>query len=154
MYASIAVALAAIVLSAVFGLQASSFPLQAGRLPALLVWLVAGLAIMMLLDEALKWRRRRRVDATADRAAAPSDQHPVEWLALLPFLCAALAYVALVPYAGYLVATPIFIGGVLLVARTFKPLTALISAGGITAFLWVVFIWALHLPIPMLPELT
>jgi len=155
MAASLAVGLAALVLAFVFGQQAAGYPEQAARLPQLLAWLVAGLAVMLALEELLKWRRARK---TPPASEAPADGgeaqvHPIEWAALLPFVAGIFAYVFALPYLGYLIATPIFIAAGLIVARTLRPVAAIACAVGITGLLWVVFIWLLHLPIPLLPSL-
>jgi len=158
MSASYAVALAALALAFVFGREATAFPEQAARLPHLLVWLVAGLAVMLALEEFIKWRRRRSTPTEAPKAdaasEAPAEPHPIEWTALLPFLAGVFAYVFLMPYLGYLVATPVFIAAVLLVARTLRPVTSVVCALTITGVLWVIFIWLLHLPIPLMPQLA
>lgn len=156
MSASYAVALAALVLAFVFGREAVPYPEQAARLPHLLVWVVAGLAVMLALEEFIKWRRARRLAPATDKVApdAQATVHPVEWSALLPFLAGAFAYVFALPYLGYLIATPIFILAVLLVTRTLRPMGSVVCAVTMTGVLWVIFIWLLHLPIPLMPHLA
>jgi hypothetical protein len=147
------VALGAVGIAAVFGSQAMGYPIEARRLPLLLVWLVAGLAVLVVFEEIFKWRRRRRLanEGAAVEADASGAVHPVVWSALIPYAITIFAYVAIIPRAGYLITTVVFLIGVLLVSRTVRPLTALAVAIGVTGAIWVIFIWLLRLPVPLLP---
>jgi hypothetical protein len=155
MYSALLIAIAAVGIAVVFGSEAMGYPIEARRLPVLLAWIVGGLSVLMMLEEVLKWRRRRRAaagDATAIPAAdLVEPAHPVVWSALLPFTVTIAAYIALIPIAGYLVTTVSFLAGVLLVSRVVRPLTAVAVALGVTGAIWVIFIWLLRLPIPLLP---
>lgn len=155
MYSSLLLAAAAVGVAVVFGSQALGYPPEARRLPMLLAWIVAGLAILMVLEEARKRRRRRRFASTGTtddaNGALDGAPAPVVWSALVPFAITIGAYIALIPIAGYLITTPVFLLGVLLVSRAVRPLTALAIAIGMTGCIWVIFIWLLHLPIPLLP---
>jgi hypothetical protein len=67
------------------------------------------------------------------------------------FATAVAGYVAVIPLAGYLLVTPTFLIGGLLVSRT-VPLGKAAAIGlAATALVWAVFIWALNLPVPLLP---
>jgi hypothetical protein len=155
MNSSLLVAIVAIGIAAVFGFEAAGYPLEARRLPMLMAWIVGGLSVLMILEEGLKWRRRRRPAAgEATGAAVSTPVEPVAsivWSALIPFAVAIAAYIALIPIAGYLITTPVFLGGVLLVSRAIKPVTAIVVAITVTVAIWVIFIWLLRLPIPLLP---
>jgi len=154
MNSSLLVAVVAIGIAAVFGVEAAGYPLEARRLPALMAWIVVGLSVLMIIEDGFKRRRLRRL--TAD-AGTKATSEPVEriasivWSALIPFSAAIAAYIALIPIAGYLITTPVFLGGVLLVSRAIRPVTAIIVAIVVTAAIWVIFIWLLRLPIPLLP---
>lgn len=154
MNSALLVAVAAIVLAIVFGREAHGYPIEARRLPELLAWLVAGLAVLLLIEEGVKWRRRRRLEQGrttpgAEELVAPAT--PVVWSALVPFALAIGAYIWLIPIGGYLVTTLVFLGGALLVSRTVRPVTAVAVAAGLTGAIWLIFIWLLRLPIPLLP---
>lgn len=156
MYSALLLAVASIGVAVVFGNEAAGYPPEARRLPVLLAWIVAGLALLMMVEEVLKWRRRRKLantDAPNDGSGgeATSVPAPVVWSALIPFAITIGAYVAIIPIAGYLITTPVFLLGVLLVSRAVRPLTAVAVAIGMTGCIWAIFIWLLHLPIPLLP---
>lgn len=146
------IALGSLALALVFHGELAGYPPEARRLPGLLVWIVAGLAVLMVLEEGWKhWGRRRdsATDDTGDESVRAGT--PIMWSALLPFAAVITAYVALLPVVGYLIATPVFVGGVLLVSRTIHPAAAVATALGITGALWAIFVWTLHLPMPLWP---
>ena len=154
MNSSLLIAVVAIGVAAVFGFEAAGYPPEARRLPVLMAWIVGGLSVLMILEEGFKWRRRRRVAAGEATGASSAPVEPVAsiaWSALIPYAAVIAAYIALIPIAGYLITTPVFLGGVLLVSRAIKPVTAIVVAITVTAAIWVIFIWLLRLPIPLLP---
>lgn len=154
MNSALLVAVVAIGLAAVFGVEAAGYPLEARRLPMLMAWIVGGLSVLMVLEEGFKWRRRRRPVSDEASGSASTPVEPVAsivWSALIPFAVAIAAYIALIPIAGYLITTPVFLGGVLLVSRAIRPVTAIVVAITVTAAIWAIFIWLLRLPIPLLP---
>lgn len=156
MNSSLLVAVVAIGVAAVFGFEAAGYPPEARRLPVLMAWIVGGLSVLMILEEGFKRRRRRRL-AAGEATGTGAASEPVEpvaaivWSALIPFAVTIAAYIALIPIAGYLITTPVFLGGVLLVSRAIRPVTAIVVAITVTAAIWVIFIWLLRLPIPLLP---
>jgi putative tricarboxylic transport membrane protein len=146
MYISILIGVAAVGLAVVFGSEASDYPMASRRLPILLAWLIGALTLLMLLEDVMKWRSRAR-SGGADEGAG----HSIAWSALLPFAATIGVFVVLVPLIGFIVVTPLFVAGVLLVSRAVSPVVAIAYAAGLTAFVWAVFIWALRMPIPLLP---
>lgn len=154
MNSSLLIAVVAIGVAAVFGFEAAGYPLEARRLPVLMAWIVGGLSVLMVLEEGFKWRRRRRLAAGETTGATTEPVEPIAsiaWSALIPYAVTIAAYIALIPVAGYLITTPVFLGGVLLVSRAIRPVTAIAVAIGVTAAIWAIFIWLLRLPIPLLP---
>lgn len=154
MNSSLLIAVVAIGIAAVFGFEAAGYPIEARRLPVLMAWIVGGLSVLMILEEGFKWRRRHRPVTGEATAASSTPVEPVAsiaWSALIPYAAAIAAYIALIPIAGYLITTPVFLGGVLLVSRAIRPVTAIVVAITVTAAIWVIFIWLLRLPIPLLP---
>jgi len=149
---SFVIGIGTILFALLLGTQTTELPAVAKRMPVLLIWLVVVLAAMMIVEEFLKWRNARR-----SAVIAPVDQDevllPVKWLVLVSFGAAIIAYVALIPIAGYLIVTPLFITGSLLVSRTMSALLAVAIGTLATAFIWAVFIWALNLPVAVLPIL-
>jgi putative tricarboxylic transport membrane protein len=147
---AIILGIASILLALVFRAQATGLPEVAMRLPVLLIWLVIGLAAMMIIEELLKRRKRGRM------AAAFADEEvlaPVNWPVLGLFGAAIVTYVALIPVAGYLLTTPVFITGGLLLGKAVSPPRAILIGLVATALVWAIFIWALSLPVQLLPNL-
>ncbi len=147
-----------LVLAAVFYGQLEELPHVAQRLPGLLIWIVGGLAVLMVLEEF--WRQRRArpqasVDTPADgdAPAAPEAPGKVNWPMAIGFSLATTAYVWLIPILGYIITTVGFVAGTLLASRIVRPSVAILYALGATAFVWLVFIWALGLPAPLAPWL-
>ncbi len=171
MYSSIIISVASIGLAVLFYSQASAYPLAASRLPMLLAWAVGGLATLVIVEELFKARRRNKIAQAAPEAApAPDDNavldsamippileaedegpKPIVWSAALPFAAGIIAYVTLIPYVGYLLVTPVFIALGLAISGTLRWVPAILVALGMTALVWVVFIWALYMPIQLVP---
>jgi len=149
---SFVIGIVTILFALLLGTQTTELPAVAKRMPVLLIWLVVILAAMMIVEEFMKWRTARR-----SAVIAPIDPDevllPVNWLVLVSFGAAIIAYVALIPIAGYLIVTPLFITGSLLVSRTMSAHLAVVIGALATAFIWAVFIWALNLPVAVLPIL-
>jgi len=139
--------IASIALALIFRGQTAGFPPEALRLPGLLIWLVIGLAVLMIAEEIYKRRVARRTSADP-LADAPT---PVNWPVMLSFSAAIVVYAVLIPIIGYLVATPLFVAGTLLAGRNIRTSTAILVAVGTSAFMWAVFVWALSLPVKLLP---
>ena len=152
MNSTIILGIATIAFALVFRAQAADLPDVAQRMPVLLYWIVIGLAVLMIIEELLKRRNARR---TAPGALADDEEavRPINWPVLVLFGVAIVVYVALIPIIGYLIMTPVFISGAIMVSRTLSPLKAVIMGVVATAFVWAVFIWALKLPVPLLPFL-
>jgi hypothetical protein len=150
---TIVLGIATIAFALVFRAQAQDLPEEALRLPALLIWLVIALAAMMIVEELFKIRRARRAP---DAARADDDEPlpPINWPVLAIFGAAAIVYVALIPVAGYLLITPLFLIAGIRLSKT-MPLARAVLVGGITtAVIWGIFIWLLQLPIPLFPSLS
>jgi fucose 4-O-acetylase-like acetyltransferase len=149
---TIVLGIAAIAFALVFRVQSQDLPETALRLPALLIWVVIALAAMMIVEELLKRRIARRTGVVAVDDDEPLP--PVNWPVLGIFSLAILVYVALIAYLGYLITTPLFIIGGLLASKTLSPAKAVLVGAIATALVWAIFIWALGLPIPLLPSLS
>lgn len=145
------VGIGALFLAGIFYFQLDGMPSVAQRLPGLLIWIVAILAVLMLIEETVKKRRLRKAAQIVDD---DTPMEPVNWKVAISFSVAVVVYVALIPVAGYLITTIIFMAGVLLFSQTIRALSAVLISLGLTAFVWVVFIWALGLPVPLLPWLN
>ncbi|MCQ6258288.1 tripartite tricarboxylate transporter TctB family protein [Pseudomonas sp. Q11] len=153
MNSTIILGIAAILFALVFRAQTDIFPAVAQRLPVLLIWLVVVLAVMMIIEEVLKRRSARRAEAKGDTQIDVDVLPAINWFVLSLFGAAIVTYVALISIVGYLVMTPLFITGTLLVSRTVSLLKAVMIGVIATALVWLVFIWALNLPVPILPFL-
>ena len=143
---------AAIIFALVLRTQTGAFPEVAQRLPVLLIWIIVGLAVLMFVEEFLQRRAARR--ASVGLANADIEPlAPINLPVVAAFGAAIVMYVILIPVVGYLVTTPLFMAGSLLVARTLSPWKSILIGIGATAFVWAVFVWALSLPVPILPFL-
>lgn len=152
MNSTIVLGILSIALAIAFRTQTDGYPETAQRLPVLLIWLVGILAVMMILEDVLK-RHRARQAAPAQPDFEDKPASPINWTALCAFGAAIVTYVALIPVVGYLVTTTTFISGSLLVSRIMSPAKALLIGIATTAGVWALFIWALNLPVPVLPFL-
>ncbi|MEO8280641.1 MAG: tripartite tricarboxylate transporter TctB family protein, partial [Ideonella sp.] len=128
----------------------------AQRLPLLLIWIVIGMAALMIAEDILKRRQSRRAPAPVAVALADAEDDTVaavNWPVLCGFGVAIVAYVALIPVVGYLITTTAFITGSLWVSKIMSPFKAVSIGILTTAGVWAVFILALNLPVPILPFL-
>jgi|SRR5690625_269788 len=155
MNATILVAIAGLVLTAVFYQQAMDLPSVAQRLPVLLIWIVAGLAVLMIIEEVLKKRRYRQQQGMTDDdtqiESSAAEKTPINWVVVVPFVLAVFVYIALIPVVGYLLTTVVFLVGVLALSHTVSWPKAILIGVGITLFVWVIFVWLLRLPVPLFP---
>lgn len=152
--------IAGLILVGIFHRELGELPATAQRLPGLLIWIVGALAILMMLEEYWRSRQARAgqrsdapVAAVAEDAGDSTGNSGVSWRLGLGFSVATAAYVWLIPILGYPIATIGFVGGTLLASRIIRPVVAIVYALGATAFVWLVFIWALGLPAPIAPWL-
>lgn len=168
MNSTVLVSIGGLILTAVFYVQAGKLPSMAKRLPSLLIWIVAILAILMLVEEIIKQSKSKKkriaaeqsghqdqslVDGLREEIAAEdgAKKEPIHWRVLIFFSAAVVAYVLLIPWLGYLLTTVSFMAGVLFVSGASKWSRALLVGIGFTFFVWVVFVWFLRLPAPLFP---
>jgi hypothetical protein len=142
------VGVASIALALLFRAESSELPAAALRLPSLLIWVVVGLSVLMIAEELIKRRKARAGNPVHDD---DEPLPPINWPALLIFSGASLLYIVLVPVAGYLVITPIFLIGGLALSKVTSLAKAVVIGGLTTVVIWAIFIWLLHLPIPLFP---
>ncbi|HEY4541478.1 MAG TPA: tripartite tricarboxylate transporter TctB family protein [Noviherbaspirillum sp.] len=156
MNSTIVLGIASIALALVFRAQSTDLPVEALRLPSLLIWVVIALGAMMIIEEVIKLRRARRADPDTAKTALDDDEPlpPVNWPVLAVFGAASLAYVVLIPIAGYLLVTPLFLIGGIWLTKTVSLARAALIAVFMTAIIWVIFVWMLQLPVPLLPALN
>lgn len=152
MNSTFVVAAASIVFALVFRSQTHEFPATAQRMPVIVIWIIIVLAILMVIEEVLKRRlAHRKYTVAAEDEDAPLPA--INWPVMVSFSAAIVCYVALVPWLGYLLVTPAFVGGGALISKTMSWPKSLLLGVGATAAVWGVFIWALNLPVPLLPAL-
>jgi putative tricarboxylic transport membrane protein len=139
---------AAIYLHADYGLRQANLgdPLGPKAFPAL----VGGgliLSAALLLFET--WAKRRALE---DKSIAPrnKDQKHVA-LVLLGMIAWTALYYYFFEIAGYLIATPIFLFGLVSYFNKGKYLTNVLVAGGFTAVVYLLFSILLGVPLPTCP---
>jgi hypothetical protein len=121
-------------------------------MPVLVIWIVIVLALLMVVEELIKRRMARR-EGPSVLADEDEPLPAINWPVMGLFSAAIVAYVALVPLAGYLLTTPLFVAGGAALSKTLSWPKAMLLGLGVTSAVWGIFIWALNLPIPLLPAL-
>lgn len=152
MNSTIVLGIASIALAIVFRTQTDAYPDVAQRLPLLLIWIVGAMAALMIAEDFFSRHQARKV-STTQPSSDDEATSPINWTALCAFGLAIVTYVALIPVVGYLLTTTAFMAGSLLVSRIMSPVKALLIGVLTTAGVWALFIWALHLPVSILPFL-
>jgi putative tricarboxylic transport membrane protein len=153
---TVALGIVSIAFALILRAQTHNLPEDAQRLPVLLIWIVIMLGVLMIVEDLLKRRAASRAKAGAASAVAGAADvepplPPVNLPVLAIFGAAIIGYVALIPLAGYLLVTPLFVVGGLLASRTLGLAKSLLVGLCATALVWAVFIWALNLPVPLFP---
>lgn len=149
MNCTIVLGIGAIGLGLLLRAQSADLPAEAVRLPSLLIWIVMGLAVLMIIEEILKIRRLRRPDAVVREEDAPLP--PINWPVVSVFGAIAVIYVALIPILGYLMTTPVFIALGIWGSKTRSFAIAATIGVASTVVIWLLFSYMLQLPIPLWP---
>lgn len=143
----ILVALAAIAIAVFFRNEAAGYPRVAARLPVLISSVMIGLSLLAIIQQLLAWRRSA---GGPDRYALPAPGTR-RILNGAVFIGLSASYAWAITSLGYLIATPAFLLAALLIFRATKLWIILLTAGGVTLAIWVIFISFLRLPLPLLP---
>lgn len=150
--AQILFGLAMIGVAIAFGVEAANYSPTAARMPGLLAWVVGLLAAAMTAEAALERHRAKRA-APAELPVHPSEEHEGGSLprALL-FLGLFVLYTLSFQTVGFVLASIVFLGGVLLLFRATRPLLALVTVASALTLIYGVFVAFLRLPVPLWPR--
>ena len=144
----IALALAGLYLSETSGIQISALgdTVGAGGFPLILGWLLAGAAVLLLAQAFLA---RRTAAAQGPRAEGAGEDRPFHMFKRAAGLTViAVAFIAALPFLGYIVAVALMLGAVMLYQGIpFSVRTVLVAAGG-ALFLYGLFGFLLGIPVP------
>lgn len=147
----VVVAAAACGLASLFYYSSLSMQPEAYQMPRLLVVLIFLLSGAMLIDYAVR-RRRKAAGKPVDEVTAPLFE-PFFAGVNIPraglFVAAIVAYVLLLEPVGYFIVTPVFLLGTLLFLRACGLWLAVAVAAVAPILVYFVFVWLLSLPVPM-----
>lgn len=146
-------------IAATFYVDALRYPEQAAQMP--LIYSVAvGLLSLAMVGQELFSLRRRTVKTVQTREAEAiasgdegdqGDDEPRRMIVVFIVFAMAIAYVAVISTAGYLLSTVAFMLASLWLIRTVSLKFSLIGIAVVVAVVCLVFIGFLGLPIPLLP---
>jgi putative tricarboxylic transport membrane protein len=139
---------AAIYLHADYGLRKANLgdPLGPKAFPALVGGGLILSAVLLLFET---WNKRRVLQDTHIESRIKDQKHVM--LVLLGMIVWAGVYYYFFEIAGYLIATPIFLLGLLSYFNKGKYLTNVLVAGGFTAVVYLLFSILLGVPLPTGP---
>jgi putative tricarboxylic transport membrane protein len=146
LYLAIAViVVAAIYLHADYGLRAANLgdPLGPKAFPALVGGGLVLSALLLLLET---WKKRRALPESRAEPRRPVDKHVV--LSLVAMVVWAGVYYYFFEILGYLIATPLFLFGLLSFFNKGRYLTNVLVALGFTAVVYLLFSILLGVPLP------
>jgi putative tricarboxylic transport membrane protein len=147
---TVAFAGAAVCFAVLFYVRSLTLPRAAAELPQILCALVFLLSLAMTAEAYLAYRRA--VFAVNGAASAKPGSGPFEGVNLGRagvFVLLVAGYIFSMDRLGYFVVTPLFILVSFLFLRATRLRNVLIIAVGYTAFVYVLFVMFLHLPVPM-----
>ena len=123
-------------------------PVGATGLPLAIGWAMAGLGLILCLRSVLLRAGNETAGESVAAPEGPSDAMPAH-LAALGLLAILAAYVVVLPYAGYVVATAVLIGAVARFsgAPFGRDLLLVAIAGGVV--LWLLFDPILDISLPI-----
>jgi len=101
------------------------------------------LSVLMIVEQFLLMRKTPSAENGND---IPVEISPIR---IGVFVSLILAYVLTIVPLGYFIATPVFLIGSFLFLRSTKMHWILAIAVGFTAFVYLLFVLFLHMPVPM-----
>lgn len=139
----------AILLAVVFYFNSLSLPPAAYELPRLLIAVIILLSILMLGEAIVEDRKKKREEASQ------SQEHPgglsVNYTRAFVFALLIALYVFSIKPLGYFIVTPLYIIATYLFLKATRLTNILLISLGFTAFVYIVFVYLLKVPIPLGP---
>lgn len=151
--------LAMIGVAILFEVVAETYGATAARTPNLLAWVVGLLAVAMLVEALLEHLKRRSTaeEIPADGATGLVHASDVQAGGSLSraifFLALVVVYTMSFRWAGFVLASVVFLGGSMLAFRATGPLFVLVTVLAATVTIYAVFVAFLGLPIPLWPAI-
>ncbi|MDW0116163.1 tripartite tricarboxylate transporter TctB family protein [Sporosarcina thermotolerans] len=131
-----------LIMCVVFYMQSLNYPVSAARLPQILIFIIAGLSLMMLIEA---FKKRNEASAKSEGEAENGKLH-IKRVSI--FIAMIALYILLMDIIGYFIVTPLFVFASLMYMKATNVLTAIILAVGFTAFIYGLFSLFLHVPVP------
>jgi hypothetical protein len=135
-----------LLLGAFFFIQASAMPTQAALFPKIIAAMVALLSVLMILSAV---KEVRTMEKSVNVNEEQTEEEKINVLRVVVFMTLVIAYVYLIPKAGYFVMTPLFMLATYGYLRAMGPVKAVIISLVFSAFIYGLFVCFLNLPIPM-----
>ncbi|KUO65578.1 MAG: hypothetical protein APF84_14755 [Gracilibacter sp. BRH_c7a] len=124
-----------------FYYESLDLPKVAYQLPRMLTYLITILAIILIIESYLKYRK------TTEEVQEEGIMVRRTFL----FICSIALYIYLIDFLGYFITTPLFIFGSMYFLKATKIRNILYVTIGFTLFVYLLFVRFLHLPIPLGP---
>lgn len=141
----------AILLSVVFYVNSLKLPPAAYQLPRLLCGIIVFLSILMLYEAILEERMIRKGDVKSKASEEREETYSIDYKRAFIFALFIALYIFLIKPIGYFIVTPLFIIIANLFLRSTRLTNILLISLGFTAFVYLVFIYFLKVPIPLGP---
>ena len=119
-----------------------TLPRDSRVFPMIILGLIAVLDVLVLASGIQKSRQRR--------TGQSSDENSIQLRSIAgPMLVFLLivAYITLIRYLGYMIATPIFMLGLLLIFSVRSVKTIALTIAGYMIFAYLLFVWQLNIPL-------
>ena len=130
-------------MAVVFYANTLRMPKAAYQMPRILIALVLLLSVLMIVEQLLQMRKP---PSAANGNSLPAD---ISLIRIGVFVSLLFAYVLTITPLGYFIATPLFLLGTLGFLKSTKPHWIAAIAVGFTAFVYLLFVLFLHMPVPM-----
>ena len=149
-------------LCVIFFLESLNYPESAARLPQILIIILAFLAILMLIESIVKYRKSdtstvieeknkliSKLEGAHDEVNVVAKHEPIKVKRVLIFGTMIALYIFLLELLGYFILTPLFTFTALMYLKATNVVTAILLAVGFTVIIYVLFSIFLYVPIPL-----
>jgi hypothetical protein len=135
-----------LLLSAFFFIQSSAMPTQAALFPKIIAAMVALFSVLMITNAA---KDAGTMGKSVNVNEEQNEEGKINVLRVIVFMTLVVAYVYLIPKAGYFVMTPLFMLATYGYLRAMGPVKAVLISLVFSVFIYGLFVCFLNLPIPM-----
>ena len=124
-----------------FYYESLDLPKVGYQLPRLLTYFITILAIILIIESYLKYRKRTE----------EVQEEGIRVRRTFLFICSIALYIYFIESLGYFITTPLFIFGSMYFFKATKIRNIFYVTIGFTLFVYLLFVRFLHLPIPLGP---